>query len=55
VPQCEQTARGLLRSDRSPPLLHELDEPVGGIESELHADMLGEHTFVINLSVYAFV
>jgi monovalent cation:H+ antiporter-2, CPA2 family len=36
VAKREEPARGLLGEDRPPPLLDELDEPVGRIEPELH-------------------
>jgi hypothetical protein len=32
----EEDARGLLRPDRAPPRVDELDEAVGGVEGELH-------------------
>ena len=41
----EQHASGLVRPDRAVSRLHELDEPVGGIERELHRSSLDEHTF----------
>ncbi len=41
----EQHPRRLVRADRTVPRLHELDEPVGGIERELHRSSLDEHTF----------
>ena len=36
LPQCEQPARRLVGDDRSAPFLDELDEAVGGVQSELH-------------------
>ena len=38
--------RGLLGRDGASPLLDELDEPVGGIERELHRSRVDEHMFV---------
>ena len=43
----EQHASGLVRADRPVPRLHELDEPVGGVERELHRSSLDEHTFAL--------
>jgi hypothetical protein len=36
--ESEEDARRVLRSDRAPPCVHQLDQPVCGIERELHAD-----------------
>ena len=42
----KQRPSGVLGSDRSPPRLDQLDEAVGGVERELHAQSLYEHMFV---------
>ena len=44
--QREEPARSLLSDDRPAPLLDELDEAIGGVESQLHPESLGEHMFV---------
>jgi hypothetical protein len=41
----EQAASGLLRVDGPPPLLDQLDEPIGGIQPQLHVRSLCEHMF----------
>jgi hypothetical protein len=45
VERVEQACR-LLDRDCSAPFLDELDQPVRGVDPELHASMLGEHVFV---------
>src|SRR5207253_10585280 len=42
----EQPACGLVRCHRPPPLLDQLDEPVGRVEAQLHRRIVIEHTFV---------
>ena len=43
----EERAGGLARRDRAAARLDELDEPVGGVEGELHPPILREHMFVL--------
>ena len=40
APELQDGPCGLIGGDRAAMLLHELDEPVGGIEAQLHATML---------------
>jgi hypothetical protein len=51
VERVEQACR-LLDRNCSAPFLDELDQPVRGVDPELHASMLGEHVFVFK---HAFV
>ena len=53
VPEGEEAPRRLLGRHRSAPLLHELDEPVRGVEAQLHAASIGEHVFVSKAAVHA--
>ena len=45
VPKREEPPCGLLGIDRTAPLLDELDEPVGGIDPQLHGREPSEHVF----------
>ena len=47
VPEREQPACSLLDEDRPTPFLDELDQPVRGVQPELHAGSLSEHTFAV--------
>ena len=48
LPQGKEAPCRILGVDRPPPLLDQLDEPVGRIQSQLHGESLGEHMFVCN-------
>jgi hypothetical protein len=50
VPEREQVPRRVLGRHRPVPLLDKLDQPVGGIERQLHAGSLGEHVFAWQIS-----
>ncbi len=48
LPQGKEAPCRILGVDGAPPLLDQLDEPVGRIQSQLHGESLGEHMFVCN-------
>ncbi len=45
VPEREERSRRLGSRDGAAALLDQLDEPIGGVESELHSGSIGEHMF----------
>ena len=46
--ECEQRSGRLLDREDSPLLFHQLHEPVGGVQPELHGSSLDERMFVLN-------
>ena len=54
VAEREQPTRSLLDEDGPAPFLDELDQPVRGVQPELHAESLGEHTFAVQKRHYDY-